>query len=424
MDSSAAWRLVCTECGSVYDEGGARYVCPRCTALQRVGEATRGILEVDWDEAALRAGWAAYLADAGTRGLQRVRPLLPLSDRAPVLPLVVGDTPLCSVPRLRERMDLPNLWVKDDTRNPSASYKDRASALVCLKAAEYGEPIVVTASTGNAATALSCVASSLGQQAVIVVPSTAPRAKLVQMLCHGAEVVPVRGSYDQAFELSLEVTRAFGWYNRNTAYNPFTIEGKKTAALELVRDLGGRAPDVVIVPTGDGVILSGLGKGFRDLRRAGVIDQVPRLVAVQAAGSASIARAVREGGDLRTSPGATTVADSICVDAPRAGLLALREIRASGGTAVIVEDEAIVHAIGELATLGGVFAEPAAAASLAGLLVARQDRRVAENDEVVLMVTGHGLKDVGTASRSIEVPEPIDPEVGALRDRLGGAIAG
>jgi threonine synthase len=201
------------------------------------------------------------------------------------------------------------LWVKDDTRNPSASTKDRASALVCLKALEYGESTVVAASTGNAATALSCVASVLGQRAIIFVPASAPPAKLTQMLCYGAEVIPVRGSYDQAFELSLEATRRFGWYNRNTAFNPFTVEGKKTSAIEVVRDLGGRAPNVVIVPTGDGVILSGIAKGFRDMVRASVIERVPRIIAVQAAGSAAIARAVRDGSELAPIPGSSTIAD-------------------------------------------------------------------------------------------------------------------
>ncbi len=413
-----AWRLVCTECGARYDEREVRYVCPACASSQKPGDSTRGILEVQWEPEALRAGWQAYRDDALTHGLERVRPLLPLSDRAPVLPLLVGDTPLCAVPRLREHLGLPNLWVKDDTRNPSASYKDRASALVCLKAAEFGESIVVAASTGNAATALSCLAASLGQQAVILVPSSAPPAKLTQMLCYGAQVIPVRGTYDQAFELSLEATRLFGWYNRNTAFNPFTIEGKKTGALEVVRDLGGRAPDVVVVPTGDGVILSGISKGFRDLVAAGVLPRCPRLLAVQASGSAAIALAIRERRDLRAMPGSTTVADSICVDAPRAGLLAVREIRASGGYAVVVEDAAIVEAIGTLARLGGVFAEPAAAAALAGLQRAMKEELISSEDEVVLMITGHGLKDVKTASGSVTLPEAIEPTSEALRERL------
>ena len=414
------WMLVCTECGARYHEREVRYVCPACALMQRPGDVTRGILEVQFEPGALRAGWRTFVDGTSRSGFERIRPMLPLSKKAPVLPLLVGDTPLCAVPRLREHLQLPRLWVKDDTRNPSASYKDRASALVCLKAVEYGESVIVAASTGNAATALSCMASSLGQRAIILVPCSAPSAKLTQMCCYGARVVPVRGSYDQAFELSLEATRLFGWYNRNTAFNPFTVEGKKTSAMEVVRDLGYRAPDVVVVPVGDGVILSGIAKGFRDLVVAGAIAHTPRLLAVQAAGSAAIAVAVRENREVSAIHGATTVADSICVDAPRAGLLAVREIRASGGYAVIVDDGAIVEAIAELACFGGVFAEPAAAAVLAGLQQARKEDLVSSDDEIVLIITGHGLKDVPTASGAVTRPEAIDPTMQAVCERLAG----
>lgn len=418
--SAVPWTLVCTECGARYGEHEVRYVCPTCARHQQPGGSTRGLLEVEWETGALVAGWQAF-ATSSKRGIEGVRPLLPLSEGAPELSLMVGDTPMCSARRLRDRLGLRKLWVKDDTRNPSASYKDRASALVCLKAAELGESIVVAASTGNAATALSCMAAAMGLRAVILVPESAPRAKLVQMLCYGADVIPVRGTYDDAFELSLEATRAFGWYNRNTGFNPFTIEGKKTAAFEVVRDLGHR-PDVVVVPTGDGVILSGIAKGFRDLVRAGVIDRMPRMLCVQAAGSASVARAVMDGGEVEATAGAHTVADSICVEAPRAGLLAVREVRRSGGYAVVVQDDAIVSAIAELARLAGVFTEPAAAAALAGLREARARGLVADDDEVVLLATGHGLKDVGAAARSIAMPAAIAPTAEALRERLAGEL--
>ena len=414
------WMFVCTECGAEYAEHEVRYVCRECTVKQKPGDVLRGILEVSWAPAVLSAGWLAF-RDGVSTGIQRARPLLPLSDSAPDLPLHVGDTPLCSVPRLREHLGLPKLWLKDDTRNPSASFKDRASALVCLKAAEYGESVVVAASTGNAATALACVAASMGQRAVILVPSTAPRAKLAQMVCYGALVVPVRGTYDQAFELSLEATRLFGWYNRNTAFNPFTVEGKKTSSFEVVRDLGWRVPDVVVVPTGDGVILSGVSKGFRDLVAAGAIERVPRLISVQASGSAAIAHAVRSGRGVWAVSGASTVADSICVDAPRAGILAVREIVGSGGAAVIVDDASIIESIGILGRLCGVFAEPAAAASLAGLIQAMSEGLVSSEDDIVLMITGHGLKDVEAASGSMVVPEAIDPNSQALLERLESA---
>lgn len=409
------WTLRCTECGATFQESEVRYVCPSCTTLQIAGGTTRGVLEVHWEPSVLREGWSR--CQNGPRGLERFRGLLPLGPTAPKIPLIVGDTPLSEVPRLRERLGMGKLHLKDETRNPSASYKDRASALVCMKAAEYGEHTIVAASTGNAATALACMAAALGQRAVIFVPASAPPAKLVQMLCYGAEVVPVDGTYDQAFELSLEATRRFGWYNRNTAFNPFTIEGKKTASLELVLDLG-HGPDAVVIPVGDGVILSGVAKGFRDLMAAGAIDRMPRLIAVQASGSASIAQAVRSGGELHAVPDAHTVADSICVSAPRAGLLAVREVRASQGAGVIVEDAAILEAIGELARYAAVFAEPAGAAAYAGLLAALEQGLVSPQEEVVLLVTGHGLKDVTSASKGVRIPEPLRPDAEALKERF------
>lgn len=421
-DDKPEWVFACTECGATYAESELRYVCPSCARQQQAGGMTRGVLEVSWQPQALAQGWAQAMAASGSR--EQFRSMLPVDEHAPSLPLTVGRTPLLESPRLRRHLGMPALYIKDDTRNPSASYKDRASALVCLKAAEYHQDTIVAASTGNAATALACIAASLGQRAIILVPRSAPKAKLVQMLCYGAQVIPVNGTYDQAFELSLEATRLFGWYNRNTAFNPFTIEGKKTSALEIVAELG-RAPDAVVVPTGDGVIVSGIAKGFRDLVAAGVIDHVPRLLVVQAAGSASIARALRDAPRTSVHPvsDAHTVADSICVAAPRAGLLAAREVRASGGTGVIVQDDDIVAAIAELAREAAVFAEPAGAASLAGLHAARREGLIRDDECVVLMVTGHGLKDVNAASHAIGMPEAIEPDPQALRDRLAGRPA-
>ena len=420
------WKFRCIECSQSFEPSQARYVCPSCAKLQKPGYPTRGILRVVWETSALIAGWKRFVdrtvdrtADgANLRGIERVRGLLPLAPHTQPLSLIVGDTPLVAPQRLRNETGVARLWVKDDTRNPSASYKDRASALVCLKAVELGETRIVAASTGNAATALSCIAASVGQQALIVVPASAPRAKLVQMLCYGAELIPVRGSYDDAFELTLRMSEQLGWYNRNTAYNPFTIEGKKTSAFEIVHDLGDRAPDVVIVPTGDGVILSGVAKGFSDLKQAGVIAKVPRLIAVQASTSAAIAMAVQGNHAVEPVVNSHTVADSICVDAPRAGILAMQEIKASAGTAVMVSDEQIVQSIASLARGAGVFAEPAAAASLAGLQQALTQGLVERDEEVVLLVTGHGLKDVGAASKVVQIPEPVDPQSSTLVEVL------
>lgn len=402
----------CNECSTTYDENDVRLACPACALLQEPGGVTRGVLEVEHDE--LPEKWPEALpasADFLTAFLPVTATALP--------PLAVGGTPLLEVPELRRELRIPHLWVKDDTRNPSGSTKDRASQLVVAKAREYGYKTIAAASTGNAATALAAVSAAAGAEAVVFVPASAPEAKLIQMQAYGARLFPVDGTYDDAFELCLEACNELGWYNRNTALNPFTIEGKKTAALEIAHSMAPDAPDVVLVPTGDGVIISGVAKGFADLERAGLISRRPRLIAVQPDGSDSIVTALKQGTpDVTPVPDAASVADSLVVQAPRNARLCLRQIRDSGGDGVAVSDTRIVHAIARLARLTGVFAEPAAAAALAGLDAALEQDLVQRDDRVVLLITGTGLKDVPAAARAIQQPEPIPPRLDAVIERL------
>ena len=408
----ARFQLVCTECGSRHDEAPELLTCPACSAHQQPGGEVRGVLAVELDDLPRR--WPAD--DRDPEWLARV---LPVASSASLPPLAVGGTPLEPVPQLRGELGMPHLWLKDDTRNPSGSTKDRASLLVVAKAAEYGLHTVATASTGNAATALAAVAAAAGLRAVVLVPAAAPRAKLVQMAAYGARVVPVQGSYDQAYELTVAGCRRFGWYNRSTALNPYTVEGKKTAALEIARALVPEAPDVVVVPAGDGVIAAGLGKGFRDLVAAGLLRRVPRLLLVQPAGSAALCRALRDGLDrARPVPHAASVADSLVVQQPRNARLCLAEVRRSGGCGVVVDDDTILAAIPRLASRTGVFAEPAAAAVLAGVESAVEQGLVARDERVVLMVTGSGLKDLPAAGRASRVPEPVAADLDAITDVL------
>lgn len=344
---------------------------------------------------------------------------LPLPARAFLPPIPVGGTPLLEAAGLRRALGMRRLWVKDDTRNPSGSTKDRASFLVVAKARECGCETIATASTGNAASALAAIAAASEVRAVVFVPAAAPEAKLAQMLSYGAIVLPVDGSYDQAFELCMQACSEFGWYNRNTALNPFTIEGKKTVALEIAASLAPESPDVVIVPTGDGVILSGVAKGFADLRRCGLIERMPRLIAVQPQGSSAIVRAMQDGTDtVIPVTGAASIADSLTVSVPRNALQCLRAIRRSKGGAIAVSDEAIVAAIAELAARTGVFAEPAGAAALAGLHTALESQVVGRDERVVLLVTGSGLKDVPAALRAVRKPRMVAPNLDAVRARL------
>jgi threonine synthase len=409
----ARFHFKCIECGETYREDPTLMVCPMCSGHQETNGTTRGVLEVVLKS--LPTSWPHFRASDP----DFLQAFLPISDVAAVPPLPVGDTPLLEAPRLRRSVGMPHLFLKDDTRNPSGSTKDRASLLVVTKAVEYGLETIATASTGNAATALAAVAAAAGLRAVVFVPAAAPTAKLIQMLSFGATVVPVAGTYDQAFELCLRACTHFGWYNRSTAFNPFTIEGKKTAALEIAIDLSLEGPDAVLVPTGDGVILAGLAKGFRDLETAGLIEHRPRFIAVQPEGSAAIASALRTGREVTTPVrGAASIADSLTVEVPRNAYGCLAEVRASDGAGVIVSDREIQEAIPRLAGLTGVFAEPAGAAALAGLDAALAEGLIDRGERVVLMITGTGLKDVAAAAKAVALPEPIEPTLEALEERI------
>lgn len=409
----SGFRFRCTECGAVYADARDRLVCDDCSAFQEPGLPIRGVLEVELTE--LPRAWPSVPPESAAF----LEAFLPLTSADVLPPLAVGGTPLLDAPGLRDAIGLRRLSLKDDTRNPSGSTKDRASLLVVAKAHGYGYDTVATASTGNAATALAAVGAAAGLRSVVFVPASAPEGKVAQMLSYGAEVLPIEGSYDDAFDLCLAACDEFGWYNRNTGLNPFTVEGKKTAALEIAAAMAPETPDVVFVPTGDGVILAGLAKGFADLARAGLIERLPRLIAVQADGAAAIVQALRAGTDsIRPVPDAASVADSLVVQAPRNAILCLKRIRESGGGGVAVSDEAILEAIPELARCTGVFAEPAAAASLAGLKTALATSLVDRDDRIVLLVTGTGLKDVPAAMRAVERPEPVRPTLDAVAERL------
>jgi len=405
----ARFHFKCIECGEECNEDPNRFVCSHCAGKQEPGGTVRGVLEVVLK--VLPTAWPHFRASDP----EFLYAFLPIAEERAIPPLPVGDTPLIEAPRLREELEMSNLFVKDDTRNPSGSTKDRASLLVVAKAVEYGCDTVATASTGNAASALAAVAAAAGLRAVVLVPAAAPPAKLAQMQSYGALVVPVDGTYDQAFELCTAACDQFGWYNRSTALNPFTIEGKKTAALEIAAAMTPDSPDAVLVPTGDGVILAGIAKGFRDLETGGLIKRRPRLIAIQPEGSSAIVQAVRSGADeAAPSPGATSIADSLTVETPRNAIGCLAEIRASEGGGVTVSDEAILAAISRLARASGVFAEPAGAAALAGLEAALDEGLVNRDERIVLMVTGNGLKDVNAAARALPPLEPVEASIEAV----------
>ncbi len=411
--------LRCLVCGAEYEPDAVDYVCPR--------HGDDGILDVIYDYEAVAATVKRDAIDESTDPtMWRYRPLLPVEPGSTVPPLRVGQTPLYESLRLADRVGVSELWVKDEGVQPTGSLKDRASAMAIVKADERNATKVATASTGNAAAALAGLAASVNRDTVIFVPATAPEAKVAQLLAYGATVLLVEGTYDDAFELCLRASDRFGWYNRNTGYNPYMSEGKKTVAYEIAQALGWQAPDVVVVGVGDGCIIGGVAKGFRDLLALEWIDRMPRLIGAQAEGSNYLTEAWERGEDVLTKPpiAASTVADSISAGLPRDRIKAMRAVQDSDGAFVAVPDEAILEAIPTLASATGVFAEPAAAASLAGLVAARQQGHVGPGDRVVVISTGTGLKDVPAVRRGVEAtgarPVRVPPDIEAVEDIIRG----
>ena len=355
----------------------------------------------------------------------RYLPLLPVSDPGGVsTPMhYAGYTPVYSTPDLANRVGVENIWIKDESRNPTASFKDRASAIVVARAREIDASVVVTASTGNAGAALAGMAAAIGQKAVIFAPRTAPPAKIAQLMVFGANVYLVDGTYDDAFDLTIQASNEFGWYCRNTGYNPFTAEGKKTAALEIWEWMMGLKPALtkklrIFVSVGDGNIISGLHKGFKDLHALGWLEYIPKIFGVQASGSAAIANAFNAGGEKIVPVSANTIADSISVDLPRDGIRAIRAVRETGGKYIIVGDDEIVAAIAELGKVG-IFAEPAGAASYAGFVNARKNELIQPDEPVLVINTGSGLKDIRAAMKAVNEPLIIEPSMSALKKAIG-----
>lgn len=402
MQESFVTHLQCTICGEHYAVGEVQYTCPRC------GEA--GTLDFRFDLPRLSDQITPDDISANKRlDMWRYAPLLAVNDEKFIPPLPVGWTPLIAAPRLADMLHVKELWIKDDGRNPTASLKDRASAMVVARAMEMNADVITTASTGNAAAALAGICASVGKKAVIFVPASAPQAKIAQLLVYGATVLLVQGTYDEAFDLCVEAANEYGWYCRNTGMNPYTSEGKKTAAFEIAEQLGWQAPDVLVVSVGDGSIIGAQYKGFADLAALGWTQKTPRIIGVQAEGSSALVRAWIDGIDpARMTPApAHTIADSISASLPRDRVKAMRAVRETGGVFVSVKDEAILDSISEMARNTGVFAEPAAAATLAGLRQAQLEGAIGPKDRVVLLSTGSGLKDINSAMRSVGSGHPV-----------------
>jgi len=404
----------CSLCGVEYLPDQVIYTCP----------ADGGNLDVQLDINNIRKLVSReYIFSSVDNSLWRFLPLLPIRDPGyhGTTLRAAGGTPVYQSDVLQAALGLPALWVKDESRNPTASFKDRASAVVVARAKEIGAKVVITASTGNAGAALAGMAAAVNQPAVILAPRTAPPAKIAQLLIYGAKVILVDGSYDNAFDLTVEAAQEFDWYCRNTGYNPFTAEGKKTAAFEIwewweknIPAIVQKRPLVIFVSVGDGNIISGIHKGFKDLQELGWLDQMPRIVGIQAEGSASIANAFHQGNETIIPVSACTLADSISVDLPRDGVRAVRAARQTQGDYITVSDDQILAAIVALGRVG-IFAEPAGATAYAGLVKSISNGMIHVDDPVLVLNTGSGLKDVKAAVQAAGEAQVIEPTLKALK---------
>ena len=391
----------CVKCGKLYE------ATPNLTNC-----SCGGILDIVYDYDYIKANLTKEkLAARRDNSMWRYRELLPVEEDTPNTPLRVGWSPLYEADRLAKQLGIKKLYVKDDGINPTASLKDRASAMAVAKAREAGAEVIACSSTGNAASSLAGNAAAAGLKTYIFVPSRAPKGKVAQLMTFGATVISVQGSYEDTFELSKQAIDRWGWYNRNAAINPYLSEGKKTVALEIMEQLDWQVPDYIAISVGDGCTIAGLWKGLKDLYAIGFIDRLPRLISAQAEGCCPLNRAIETGEPWHPME-ENTLADSIAVGVPRNADKALMAIRESNGVTVNVSDEEIMAAQKLLGRTCGVFGEPAGVTGAAGLKKLCEQGRIEPDATVVSVVTGNGLKDVANAIKScgepISIPSDMD----------------
>jgi len=399
----------CVDCGKEFDSSKLRYLCDECSNYSKPGTPPKGVLKTVYNFISINKTFK-QLKKSGFIDIY------PIENSESLPNLRVGQTPMYSITSLdNEKMPF-ELFLKDDSQNPTYSFKDRASALVSAYAKEQQINTIITASTGNAGSSLAGICAANNQKAIVMIPESAPIAKLTQIIMYGAIIIPVKGSYDDAFDLSVAATEEFGLYNRNTAFNPLTIEGKKSVAFELFEQLNNSVPDMIFVPVGDGVIISGVYKGFEDLLMLGIIDKMPKIVAVQAERSDNLTRNLYSV-NFKINE-SNTFADSISVDIPRNFYMTKEFINLYDGESITVTDKQIFEASVSLSKNTGLFAEPAAAAAFAGFLKYGHSEGFGENSKNVVLLTGSGLKDINAVKSIAQIPKAINPDINELKKIL------
>jgi len=406
--------LHCVVCGKTYSRE-VLYTCPAC--------GPEGILEVIYDYTRIQEVFHPETLANRPQDISRYKELLPINETQQLPHTKIGWTPIFATIKLASTLGVARLYIKDEGRNPTASFKDRASAIGVAKAQELGFTDIACASTGNAASSLAGAAAAVGLRSTIFVPENAPEPKVMQLLIFGARVVRVKKpatgitAYEAAYDLCMQACERYGWYNRNCAINAYLVEGKKTCGLEIAEQMQTQMPDWVVVSVGDGCTIAGVGKGLAEMQRLGWIDRIPKLLGVQAEGAAPIAKTFFEGGELVPARG-ESIAESIAVSKPRNWRKAIHAIRESNGTMIVVTDEEILQAQQLTARLGGVFGEPAGVAGIAGVKKAVASGVIQNSASVLVVVTGSGLKDISAVRRTVTMPEPIEGEMERLEQFL------
>jgi threonine synthase len=401
-------RLKCEICGTSYEHSNI-YTCHCC--------GDEGILDVEYDYERIAFAFSKHPLQNREQNIWRYNELLPVSADIERPHLFVGWTPVYDIPRLANSFGIRQFFLKDDGRNPTNSFKDRASAVGVLKSIEFGFGQIACASTGNAASSLAGLSAATGLESYIFVPERAPEPKVTQLLIFGATVLRVLGTYEQAFDLCKAACEKYGWYNRNSGTNPFLVEGKKTAGLEISEQLNGNLPDWVVVSVGDGCTIGGIGKGLQEMKQLGITDRVPRLLGVQAEGARPIVDAFINGKDVVPSE-TNTLADSIAVGTPRNWRRALKQIKLSSGDMIAVSDDEILEAMRITARTGAVFGEPAGVTGVAGLRKAIEKGIIKRNESALCVITGNGLKDIQSAKQAVGQALDVKPTLAGLTDVL------
>jgi len=405
--------LSCVGCQKQYPMKVGHYNCQRCN----------GILQVEYDYQRLSDRLKQRLTNKNRFGIWKYKELLPIQDSSEIVSLREGGTKLLRCKRLGRKLGIKKLYVKDETTNPTGSFKDRPMSVAVTKAKEFRVRAVVTASSGNAGASLSAYAARAGIECWVFVPTGTPPGKICQARAYGSKLVIVNGTYSDAFQLAKICTGELKWFNvTSTFFNPYTVEGDKTIGYEISEQLSYDVPDWVLIPVGAGPLLVGCWRGFKEFESFGWTRGLPSMIAVQAEGCAPIVKAFKEGrstvepwGHPRTRVSA--IADPL-QGYPQDGSLALNTVRQSNGLAEACSDEEIIQAVKLLAETEGIFAEPSGASSIAALKKLLEEGKIRKGETVVCVVTGAGLKDPNASMKLYGVPFEIEPNMDEVRKIL------